>query len=95
LYLFFATLPCDILSGFLVFSDRVAYPVLLSAARLFGMSTLEDQQCAAALMWTCVTIAYLVPAAILTTRLLSARFHDDELVHIVAPQKDPHRAEAG
>src|SRR5262249_38714570 len=26
LYLFMATLPCDILSGFLVFSDRVAYP---------------------------------------------------------------------
>jgi putative membrane protein len=96
LYLFFATLPCDILSGFLVFSDRVAYPVLLSTARLLGMSTLEDQQCAGALMWTCVTIAYLVPAAILTTRLLSARsFRDDEFVHIGAPQKDPHRAEAG
>jgi hypothetical protein len=60
------------------------------------MSTLEDQQCAGALMWTCVTIAYLVPAAILTTRLLSARsFRDDEFVHIGAPQKDPHRAEAG
>jgi putative membrane protein len=96
LYLFLATLPCDILSGFLVFSDRVAYPVLLSTARLFGVSTLEDQECAGALMWTCVTIAYLVPAAILTTRLLSARsFRDDEFVHIVAPQKDPHRAEAG
>src|SRR5262249_35709213 len=27
LYLFLATLPCDLLSGFLVFSDRVAYPM--------------------------------------------------------------------
>jgi cytochrome c oxidase assembly factor CtaG len=70
LYLFLATLPCDILSGFLVFSDRVAYPVYLAAPRMYGFSVLEDQQCAAALMWTCVTLVYLVPAAIISTRLL-------------------------
>ena len=73
LYLFLATLPCDVLAGFLVFSDRVAYPVYLSMPRHFGLSVLEDQQCAAALMWACVTLAYLVPAAILSTRLLSPR----------------------
>jgi cytochrome c oxidase assembly factor CtaG len=95
LYLFLATLPCDILSGFLVFSDRVAYPALLSNVRLFGMSTLEDQQCAGALMWTCVTIVYLVPATILTTRLLSKRcLRDNEFVHIGPPQENSHRAEA-
>jgi putative membrane protein len=73
LYLFFATLPCDILSGFLVFSERVAYPVYLSTTRQLGFSVLEDQQCAGALMWTCVTIGYLVPAAILTHQLLTER----------------------
>ena len=73
LYLFLATLPCDILSGFLVFSDRVAYPIYFSTPRLFGFSVLEDQQCAAALMWTCVTLIYLVPAAIISTRLLAPR----------------------
>jgi putative membrane protein len=73
LYLFLATLPCDILSGFLLFSDRVAYPMYFSMPRQFGFSVLEDQQCAAALMWTCVTLVYLVPAAILSTRLLSPR----------------------
>ena len=73
LYLFLATLPCDILSGFLVFSDRVAYPMYFSTPRLFGFSVLEDQQCAAALMWTCVTFVYLVPAAIISTRLLAPR----------------------
>ena len=73
LYLFLATLPCDILSGFLVFSERVVYPIYLLAPRHFGMTALEDQQCAAALMWTCVTIVYLVPAALLTTRLLGVR----------------------
>lgn len=73
LYLFLATLPCDFLSGFLVFSERVAYPMYISAPRLFGFSALEDQQCAAALMWTCVTIVYLVPAAIISTKLLGPR----------------------
>jgi putative membrane protein len=73
LYLFLATLPCDILSGFLVFADRVVYPVYFSMPRHFGFSVLEDQQCAAALMWTCITVVYLVPAAILSTRLLSPR----------------------
>ena len=73
LYLFLATLPCDILSGLLVFSERVAYPAYFSMPRHFGFSVLEDQQCAAALMWTCVTLVYLVPAAILSTRLLSPR----------------------
>ena len=76
LYLFLATLPCDILSGFLVFSDRVAYPVYLSAPRKFGFSALEDQQCAAALMWTCVTLVYLVPAAIVSAQLLAPQTHD-------------------
>ena len=71
LYLFFATLPCDILSGFLVFCDRVIYPVYLSSSHLFGFSALGDQQCAAALMWTCVTLVYLVAGAILAMRLLS------------------------
>jgi len=73
LYLFLATLPCDILSGFLVFSDRVVYPVYFSAPRLFGFSVLEDQQCAAALMWTCITLVYLVPAAIISSKLLAPR----------------------
>src|ERR1700719_2488953 len=80
LYLFLATLPCDILSGFLVFSDRVAYPVYFSTPRLFGFSVLEDQQCAAALMWTCVTLLYLVPAAIISSKLLSPRTsHEHDL----------------
>jgi cytochrome c oxidase assembly factor CtaG len=78
LYLFLATLPCDILSGFLVFCDRVVYPVFFLSPHLFGMSALEDQQCAGALMWTCVTIVYLVAGTVFTARLLSP--HRSELV---------------
>jgi cytochrome c oxidase assembly factor CtaG len=73
LYLFLATLPCDILSAFLVFSGRVAYPVYLSTTRQLAFSVLEDQQCAGALMWTWVTIGYLLPAAILSHQLLTER----------------------
>jgi putative membrane protein len=79
LYLFLATLPCDILSGFLVFSDRVVYPIYFSSSHLFGFSVLGDQQCAAALMWTCVTVVYFVAGAVLTMRLLSPQpTHDAE-----------------
>jgi putative membrane protein len=73
LYLFLATLPCDILSAYLSFCDRVVYPVYLNTPRPFGISPLADQECAGALMWTCITIVYLLPAVILTMRLLAAR----------------------
>jgi len=71
LYLFLATLPCDILSGFLVFCERVVYPIYFSAPHRLAFSALEDQQCAGALMWTCVTIVYLVAGTIIAARLLS------------------------
>ena len=71
LYLFMATLPCDILSAFLVFCGRVAYPSYLSAPGLFNLSALQDQQCAGALMWVGVTFAYLLPATAITIQILS------------------------
>ena len=71
LYLFLATLPCDILSGFLVFCDRVVYPAYFSSARGIGFSALEDQQCAGALMWTCVTLVYLIAGTVFAARLLA------------------------
>jgi putative membrane protein len=71
LYLFAATLPCDALSGFLAFCDRVAYVSYVSAPRLLKIPPLEDQQLAASLMWICVTIIFLVPAIIVTMQILS------------------------
>jgi putative membrane protein len=73
LYLFSATLPCDILSAYLTFCDRVVYPAYLSAPRVLGLSALEDQECAGALMWTCVTFVFLLPAAQITLQLLAPR----------------------
>jgi len=99
LYLFLATLPCDILSAFLVFSERVAYPVYLSASGQSGLSVLVDQQCAGALMWTCVTIVYLVPAAILSMRLLApqnsrADLAQSESLRIMTPPSGSKSVEA-
>jgi putative membrane protein len=71
LYLFAATLPCDALSGFLTFCERVVYPSYISAPRVFALSPLEDQECAAALMWVAVTIIFLVPAVLVTLKILA------------------------
>jgi len=108
LYLFLATLPCDILSGFLVFCDRVVYPVFLSSPRSFGLSALEDQQCAAALMWTCVTVVYVIAGSVFTARLLSPHrslhrspYQSEDLAipqfdsrAVALRHADPHRMDA-
>ncbi len=70
-YLFLATLPCDILSAFLVFCGRSVYPNYLSTTLLFGLSPLQDQECAGAMMWVWVTFAYLIPAVVITVHILS------------------------
>jgi len=73
-YLFLATLPCDALSAFLVFCGHIVYRPYLVGANdhgMFGLSPLEDQALAGALMWVTVTFAYLIPALVLTARLLA------------------------
>ena len=72
-YLFLAALPCDALSAFLAFCGHVVYrPYLSAPSGLFGLSPLDDQALAGALMWVTVTFAYLIPALLLTARLLSS-----------------------
>jgi putative membrane protein len=96
LYLFLATLPCDILSAFLVFCNRLVYPFYLSTAPLFNLSPLQDQECAGALMWVWATFAYLVPAVVITVKILSpANSHlpVQEVWH-EGPARTLHSAEA-
>jgi len=92
LYLFAATLPCDILSAYLTFCERVVYPAYASAPRLFRLSVLEDQQCAGALMWTCVTLVFLVPAAQITLQLLSPGQKARELGGVGVEAVSPSRS---
>jgi putative membrane protein len=80
LYLFLATLPCDVLSAFLSFGGRIVYRQYLSDhGRMFGLSPLEDQVLAGAVMWLTVTFAYLIPALALSAQALSGdRFRTAE-----------------
>jgi cytochrome c oxidase assembly factor CtaG len=71
LYLFLATLPCDVLSAFLVFCNRLVYPNYLSTPQHFNVLPIADQERAGALMWVWVTFAYLIPAVAITMQLLS------------------------
>jgi putative membrane protein len=69
-YLFLATLPCDALSAYLAFCGHVVYPQYVGVGHLFGLSGLQDQEGAGALMWTCVTFGYMVPAALITISVI-------------------------
>lgn len=75
-YLFLATLPCDALSAYLVFCGHIVYPSYGSGGQIFRLSPLDDQALAGALMWVVVTFAYLIPALVLTARLLSDERRD-------------------
>jgi putative membrane protein len=79
-YLFLATLPCDALSAFLAFCDRVVYPHYVSPHGFSNLSPLADQAVAGALMWIWVTFAYLAPATMVT-------FHN------LSPQRRPQNVE--
>jgi putative membrane protein len=72
-YLFFATLPCDAISAFLAFSDRVVYPAYLAAPRPEGWSAIQDQEVAGAVMWLVVTVVYAMPAAVIAAAQLGPR----------------------
>lgn len=76
LYLLLATMPCDVLSAFLTFCDRVVYPAYRDGPRQFQLSALQDQECAGALMWVWVTVVYLVPAVFITLQILAPPIRD-------------------
>jgi cytochrome c oxidase assembly factor CtaG len=59
------------LSGFLTFCDRPVYPFYVAHPNPFGLPVLEDQVLGAVIMWVLGSFAFLVPAMVLTVRLLS------------------------
>jgi cytochrome c oxidase assembly factor CtaG/ferredoxin len=72
-YLLLADLQNTALAALLTFSDRVLYPAYARVPRLGDLSALDDQAAAGVLMWVPMSIAYLIPAAVITVRLLSPR----------------------
>ena len=72
-YLLLADIQNTALSAFLSFSDRVLYPTYEKVPHFAGMTPLNDQSIAGAIMWVPGSIAYLLPAAVIAARYLSPR----------------------
>jgi putative membrane protein len=80
LYLVMADIVNTVLSAFLAFCDRPVYPYYLREPNRFDISPLSDQRAGAVVMWVIGSLIFLVPAIVLTVRLLQregrARVHD-------------------
>src|SRR5258707_14921362 len=72
-YLFLADFQNTALSAFLVFCDRVVYPTYATVPRITGLSPLEDQAAAGAMMWVAGSVFFLIPVGLITIELLSTR----------------------
>ncbi|MFY9690438.1 MAG: cytochrome c oxidase assembly protein [Candidatus Acidiferrales bacterium] len=70
-YLLLGDFVNSVISAFLAFSERVLYPWYLTVPRLGGISAQNDQVAAGAVMWVIGSLAFLVPAAVITVKLLS------------------------
>ena len=70
-YLLVADVQNTVLAAVLTFSDRVLYPFYEFHSPASEAAALNDQVLAGVIMWVPMSLAYLVPAALLTMRLLS------------------------
>ena len=71
-YLVLADLVNTGLSAVLCFSNHILYPTYQSAPRLWGISALNDQAAAGAIMWVPGSIVFLVPAVVLVMQALES-----------------------
>ena len=69
-YLVMADIVNTALSAFLVFCDRPVYGYYLKEPNAFNISPLSDQRAGAVVMWVIGSSVFLVPAIVLTVRLL-------------------------
>jgi cytochrome c oxidase assembly factor CtaG len=72
-YLFLADFQNTALSAFLIFYERELYPTYETVPRISGLTPLEDQAAAGAVMWVTGSIFFLIPVGLITIELLSAR----------------------
>jgi len=70
-YLLLADLLNTGLSAFLCFSGRLLYPSYAQVARPFGIDALQDQIAAGAFMWVFGSLVFVVPAIMITVRMLN------------------------
>ncbi|MCX6970257.1 MAG: cytochrome c oxidase assembly protein [Verrucomicrobia bacterium] len=72
-YLLAADIQNTALAAFLSFYDGVFYRTYALAPRVSGLSALDDQAGAGAVMWVPGSMAFLIPAGIIAIRYLSPR----------------------
>ena len=72
-YLFLADFQNTALSAFLIFYERVLYPAYATVPRIAGMTVLEDQAAAGAIMWVASSIFFLIPVGLITIDVLSQK----------------------
>jgi cytochrome c oxidase assembly factor CtaG len=72
-YLALADLQNTALCALLTFSDRIWYPTYAALPRPFGLSPLEDQAAAGAIMWIPGSAAFLIAVCGLVRELLVKR----------------------
>lgn len=75
-YLFFGMFPSAAVGAFLVFCDRVLYPAYNDGPQLFGVAPLADQILAGSLMWGLGGLVCIIPAVIISFKLLSPETAD-------------------
>jgi putative membrane protein len=69
-YLVMADIVNTVLSAFLAFCDRPVYGYYLKEPNAFHISPLADQRAGAVVMWVMGSLVFLVPAVVITFRLL-------------------------
>jgi cytochrome c oxidase assembly factor CtaG len=72
-YLLSSDLLNTVLSAILAFSGRVLYPSYAGAVRISSLTPLQDQVAAGSEMWVLNSTVFLIPAVVITLRLLSPR----------------------
>jgi len=70
-YLLLAMFPGGALGAFLTFYDRVIYSSYVAGPQIFGLPPLTDQILAGVLMWVSGIFVFVVPAIVITLRLLA------------------------
>lgn len=73
-YLLLADIQNTALSAFFIFYERVIYPTYVTVPRLWGISALNDQAAAGAIMWVPGSVVFLVPVGWVIYQILSPTY---------------------
>ncbi len=90
-YLAVADIQNTLLSAILSFYDSILYPTYLNAPRVGGMSALEDQAAAGAIMWVPGSIAFLIPVGLIAIQFLKPRRRYQQLMALRRVPLSPSR----